>query len=598
MKKFRQLAALFLAFVMVIGAFSTPKVAKAEETLATTSLASSAVLINYVDERLEVTKLASETVYYTMKYTETSHAKTAWEDAYEATTTKAYIDFSNTSAAKDVKFYLTTDTAKKPIEITVKAQETTLVVAFSGTADTTEKSKIKLDANWTSLTAITAGYTAFAPTAANPWTYGYLNVTVGKGDAAKAMTAAEATANLEFRKGTTGVWQKITDLDVRKFTAYGAQLYFRIAATNTTTVTSGSAITTLGRASKEVKVTYSKQANAPKVSINGVTKEVKLAKNQEYRVGVNGTYTDWISVADNHMTGTKVDKVYLKDLLTAASGSAWTYDENKAGQSVQIRVAASEKGIASKVGTATLNQASTPSVGSGSAVTFELVKNTTYAKGIKVTNTTGQAIQVAVVSGSSYDVNKSSEVKWVNVAVGKNAILSGTVLAAGDKIIYRTATIKDDTKTAANEFVVSSKPSTYDFKTQLPLADQTFSITKATATATVTTVSPSAVIAGTASPYTVTVTNTASASAITVVLDVTTANVVAGTPTVVCVSAANDTAPTATASKVKLVANGAFTASAGTLKITIAADAAAETKIFRVTLDGKVTYVTVDFKTN
>jgi hypothetical protein len=594
MKKFKQLAALFLAFAMVIGVFSKPTVALA--ALTATSLTDSDITIDYVNERIDVA--STETVYYATKWTETTHATTNWDESYTLDANHQTIDFSTTSASKDATFYITDDTDKSPIKVTVKAQETTLAVAFSGTADTTVKSKIKVATNWASVSSLLNGYSS---TTSDPWAYGYLNVTIGKGDLAKALTKAEVNTYLQFRKGTTGDWQSISALDVRKFTAYGAQLYFRIKPTNTTTVTSGSAITTLGRASKEVKVTYTKQANAPKVSITGDTKQIKLSKNQEYRTfttsGGNRTYTDWVKVADEHVTGTTVDKVYLKDLVVAASGAAWNYNANNAGQGVQVRVAATDKAIASKVQTIELNKATTPSVGSGSAIELTLVKNTTFEKGITVKNTTtGSAIQVAVASGTAFDVNNTKEVKWVTVLPGKSAVLAGTALAAGDRIIYRAATIKDDSKTSANEFVVSSDYGTY-LKSSFTLATQTFTLDSATPKATVTTVSPSAVITGN-SPYTVTVTNTASASAITVSIAVTTTNVVAGTPVITCVSAANDSATTATATKVKLLADGAFQATSGKLKITIAADASAETKIFRVTLDGKKTYVTVDFKSN
>ena len=50
MKQFKQLAALFLAFALVIGLFSVPTVAYAEEKLEKTTLSESNVTVDYVTE--------------------------------------------------------------------------------------------------------------------------------------------------------------------------------------------------------------------------------------------------------------------------------------------------------------------------------------------------------------------------------------------------------------------------------------------------------------------------------------------------------------------------------------------------------------------
>lgn len=273
MKNMRQLSALFFAFALVIGVFSTPTVAYAEEILQNTALDPAMVQINYENERLEVTKTASQKIYYTFEYSEKTHSKTEWEDAFVNSTTQALIDFSNTSSTKDAILFLTDDKSKKPIEITVKAQENALAVAISGVANTSIVSKIKYKEDWTDLNKITAGYKDGSVSTANPWIYGFLCVTVGKPEVVEAMTASEATDYLEFRKGITGEWHSIKELDLRKYTAYGATLYFRIKATDATTVT-GKAITTLGRPSNVVKVVYARQPKAPKININGVTKRI------------------------------------------------------------------------------------------------------------------------------------------------------------------------------------------------------------------------------------------------------------------------------------------------------------------------------------
>jgi hypothetical protein len=593
MKQFRQLAALFLAFAMVIGVFSTPTVASAEGTLTSTTLGTGGeVTIDYVNEKLEIKKESGDIIYYSFKYAEKSHTKTVWETAYNESDTKATVDFSNTGATKAVKVYLTDDKEKKPYEVEIKAQETTLAVAFSGVANTTTKSRIKVVNDWTALTAKMAGYST--ATVNNPWSYGYLCITVGKGTAAKAITADEAKY-IQFRKGTTGQWKSLEDLDVRKFTAYGAQLYFRIKADNDGAVVTGAAITVLGRPSKEVKVTYTKQANAPKISINGATKEVKLTKTQEYRVYTTSEGLkvpgSWIKVADNHMDGTKVKKVYLKDLFTA-TGSPWTYNEELEGQGIELRVAASDKGSASKVAKVALNKAITPDVSTDGAITFTLVDKTTFAKGITVKNVSGPAIQVAVVTGDAFDVNNTKVVKWASVAPGKSKILSGKVLATGDKIIVRNATIKDNTKTPTNEFVVASDYATIDKATRFVLADKSFAVTNPVINPTVPNTNVTAI--GSGLNYTVTVTNTASPAAITVVADVTTANVAIGTPSDKCVTAvgSDTTAPEAGIS----ASANKFTITGGKITFKITDEAEFGTRYFKFTIDGVVAYVTLVYK--
>ena len=105
MKQFKQLAALFLAFALVIGLFSVPTVAYAEEKLEKTTLSESNVTVDYVTEEIVVTKDAKDSIYYTTKYAEKNHAKTEWDTAYVVAATGAAIDFSNTAANKKITYY-------------------------------------------------------------------------------------------------------------------------------------------------------------------------------------------------------------------------------------------------------------------------------------------------------------------------------------------------------------------------------------------------------------------------------------------------------------------------------------------------------------
>lgn len=600
MKQFKQLAALFLAFALVIGLFSVPTVAYAEETLTKTDIGkNNEVQVDYTKEEITVQKAANQTIYYTTKWTAKSHAKTNWDEAFATseTATGASIDFSNTAATKDVIFYITDDTAKEPYPVTIKAQEKDLVVAFSGVAKTTASSKIKLVYDWSELNELTAGCDD-----ASTWSYGFLCAAVKNDNKQMVALSKEQAQNyLQFRKGISGVWKSITELDVRKFAANGAQLYFRIAPTNTATA-SGSALD-LGRASKEVKVTFAKQANAPKVTINGATKEIKLGKTMEYRVGttsggvLNFGTNEWVAVSAKHMEGTKVKTTYLGDLLTATSGSAWGYKEFNAGQVVQVRVAATEKAVASKIRTIVLNKVETPVVTSSSLV-FELVKDTTYDQGIKVTNNcTSAAIQVAVVSGAPTDIN-CKDIKWTTIAAKgdktKTVTIKGKALEGKDRILYRFATVKDKANTTVDEFMVSSNYGTYDFKTELPLKSQSITISsvKKTVGPDAVVVSHSAIATGQAL---VEVKNPVTAAAITVEVNVAGTNISdSANVTVECISALNDSATKVTPSTVKLAADGKIGTS-GKLKLTLTDAVAAGDSYFRVKVDGYKFYVQVKF---
>ncbi len=591
MKQFKQLASLFLAFALVVGLFSAPTVAYAEDTKAYEGR----VEVDYTSENLIVTKTANQKVYYTTKWTETSHAKTVWDEIIDSSTS-VIIDFSWTSPSKDVTFYITDDPANKPISVEIKAQEKNLAVMFSGVANTTTSSKLKLAHDWSALNQSMG----IDP---STWSYGFLCAAVKNGQTYVALTTGQAMNYLQFRKGLSGDWQPIQDLDVSQFATNGAQLYFRLGPTNNK-VASGSSIA-LGRASKEVKVSFGKQANAPKVTINGDTKEIKLGKTMEYRVGTitSGGALDfgtnkWVAVSDNHMDGTKVKTTYLKDLLTKpVSGSTWNYSEDKAGQVVQVRVAATEKAIASKIRTIELNKVTAPIVSTSSGIEFALVKSTTYADGIKVTNNcTAGAIQVAVVSGSPADVNAKS-IKWTTIAAKKDqtksVVLKGTALAAGDRIIYRFASVKDDTKTPANEFMVSSNYVEY-LKSNLPLAEQSITVTgltKVTAPDTVTATS-SAIAAGQAL---IKVTNSSTAAALAYTVNVAGTNISSSaTVTVECVNGMTDSATKVAASTVKLAADGKI-GETGKLKLTLTDAAAAGDTFFRVKVDGYKFYIKVTF---
>lgn len=602
MKQFKQLGALFLAFTMAIGLLSTPAVAYADTEK--TTLNPDSVTIDYVDEELVVPITAGAVIYYTTKYNDKNPASTKWEEAYVSvpTATKASIDFSSINGSKEAEIFITDDVTKEPASVKLKAQEKNLVVAFSGLANTTNTSKFKVVADWTGINQLTEGYQNAGVTTGNAWAYGFLCAGIKGTDGIAALSTEDAENYLQFRKGTTGDWKSIVELDVRKYAAYGASLYFRIAPTVTTTISTGSALKNLGRASKEVKVTYSKQANAPKISIKGDTKLISLTKAQEYRVGtVTGgsvSYGDWISVQDNHMEvgAKKVTPTYLEDLLLS-SGNAWKYSEAAAGQTIQLRVAATDKAIASKITTYTLNAVQPPVV-TDDGLKIELVKEFSYKDGIKITNNYDKAVQVAVVSGTSYNVNDSKTVKWTTITGktdkgAKSTTLKGATLALGDTIIYRFATIKDDTKTVEDEFVVASAAVPYKYKEELPLSIQQISYSSLTLTegTDIATASGSAITTG----QSLLVVNATTAGAVELTVNVDCVNITNGKSAIVKrVTALDGTTVDTNTSTITVVGDGSFTTTTGKLKVAITGTKD-ETAIFWISVDECNYYLKVQY---
>ena len=104
--------------------------------------------------------------------------------------------------------------------------------------------------------------------------------------------------NLEWRKGENGSWRHTSSLTVaqlEKLQIKGADLYFRIMATNDTTLRDGSAGR---RVSKEVRLKIAKKASPIVVGIDGEDFTADIRYGKEYRVTVGGIISNWVQVTD------------------------------------------------------------------------------------------------------------------------------------------------------------------------------------------------------------------------------------------------------------------------------------------------------------
>lgn len=420
-------------------------------------LPESAVTIDYEKQEMKVVLGSNQTLSYgkgTMDK-EPSFYEELSEDFIVLVTEDgnqkkvATIDLSYLSASKDEYLYIKGDENTDATKILVKKQ-LMLKVSFTGmlndstdsdsqwrTTYATVKDNVKIYGNFTAET-------------------GYLIFTVDQ----KSYTKLE---HIEWRKGLSGQWKPFNELNLQKYSALGAQLYFRL--------NSGEE-----QISKESKLNLSKLSNAPNIVIDGAKHSIKLTNKMEYRVKVaTGAYGEWTTptFADNKANGiVSLRSLSGSDASSNGNGVTTTFLEME----LQVRMKATDKKPISKTKTMILNQAGSPAFGS-SGIEVTLVNSSDLTKGIKVTNHSSYAYQVAIVNkkvnDSTYgayaalgtvklDAKSTKEegfLGFMNVASEKSVTIPYTKFKAFEKdyvVVCRLASIKDNTKTATNEFRLAS----------------------------------------------------------------------------------------------------------------------------------------------
>lgn len=599
----KKLALFLFAFLMVIG-IAMPSV----ETKAAGELAAGDIKIDYAEEVIDIsTSTDLGVVYVTDKYDSSKPTKAKWETyALKADGSQyvATIDFDAfTKKTADSVVYVKGDTTVYPIQI--NRQDKSFTATFSGFNSVIPKkmtSAVTLDAT-NSVTATDCGYIYFTKLTGNVTTLAPLTV-------------------IQWKKGTTGDWKSISNLNLTWYTNKGTSLSFRIAPSSVVgigTLTEGVYVNTGARASKEVKITYKKRDNAPTVKVDGSRYTINLKKGQEYKVGTDG---QWINVSAAHgdpAKNGKVGTITLYDLFKSFTSDTvntlYSYSSD-AASTIYIRTAATSSKITSKTTTvaleATLDAAAVAKLDDADAtndlLTAAYTKPYDKLSGVGFTNSTKYTYQVAVVDknlvyeSSALNQEKvitsssNREFTWYTVKAGtfNNAdtllkVGTGKIpsnkyedIAEADRIIiYRIATIADNNKTEVNEFRVASI---------------TKQLTMPTATVQALTFTDEASVVSTdATTKVVTVTLTASSETITKELAVTLSNpsVTTGvTPKIACVSDATSTAGTVTApTGVRLLANGVLKADSGKMKVNISPSGKSSTSYWRVTAEGATTYV-------
>jgi len=234
---------------------------------------------------------------------------------------------------------------------------------------------------------------------------------------------------VSFRYDNGHKFYEASDLNAKlaKYLAKGATLLFSEAK-------AGANPNNTTWATAETKYKYAAQKTAPNVKL-GIDHLVPLKSGQEYRI-VDASNTskksEWMSVDDNHATEKdgkkKVNKVYLEQLIVSGSAMSAFANTDKtlkasavAGGNVklQVRTAASAKGVASRVySTVVTQKAIDTNTASTASIEYAVAYDKT--KGIKVKNVTKDDIEYCLSTTTSAVALSN---KWKSVKAEKEATI-------------------------------------------------------------------------------------------------------------------------------------------------------------------------------
>lgn len=281
----------------------------------------------------------------------------------------------------------------------------------------------------------------------------------------KAKTASPVSASaIEWRKGTAGNWIKESEDSVSNyldtFKKKGSTLYFRTTSDGTTWP------------SKEVKFSYKKQANAPKVVYNTKDSSVTLKAGQEYQIKVNADeWSDWISVSDAYRASAK--KVELAKLYTNYSknkeeqhvvSTGAVYATSNGSISIKVRTEAnSKKGtLASKAQVLTLkapNAAALTVNAETSSITVSYTDPEDTSKGLTLVNNTENDCEFGIAMSGRQPIS------WTNLKAGKSVKVSAANYTNRSCIMIRYTGNSKDSRLPGSivEFKIESLNETDDF---------------------------------------------------------------------------------------------------------------------------------------
>lgn len=243
-------------------------------------------------------------------------------------------------------------------------------------------------------------------------------------------------SSIMWKKGASGTWQEMSKLtsNLNKFKAKGATLYFQVKDSET------------AWPSKEVKFSYKKQANAPKIKTDVSKYTLGLKLDQEYSLDKK----NWISVKDAlKNAGLAEDSKGLKKLTLEhiiPSSAAVTVAGIQEGKTVKLYVRTVKANtVPSKNCTVTLKASTFAGIVSeaGLSVSYDSEK-----EGWAITNTSNVAYEYAFTETTTGAVDVS-DVKWIKIAAKKDDKVKPVMVteknadkAKAEAIVIRVAGIK------------------------------------------------------------------------------------------------------------------------------------------------------------
>lgn len=303
--------------------------------------------------------------------------------------------------------------------------------------------------------------------------YGYIYFYTGSGYTARYY---EEYDTIEWKNGTEGTWREFSEFNPALYANKGAAIYFRVKASTEETLQAsmnnqGVYVTKGAPAGKEIRLSYTKLTNAPKVQLDTSELTVGLRAGYEYRILPDG---EWVDAVDAHINAQgKMMPVSLYSLYQKFDAEDSTksvrYPFSYQQFSMEIRIAATSKKPASKIYTLKVNAPKTTQT-TGISVSYTLP----YSKkdGISFSNSNADAYQVAIVSGkycggvATFDASKIdyTDIRWYNAKAGTTqkpsivkipgSVYTGKNVIDQPILVYRIAPVKES---KTQEAVIGSK---------------------------------------------------------------------------------------------------------------------------------------------
>lgn len=251
-----------------------------------------------------------------------------------------------------------------------------------------------------------------------------------------------SASSVQWRKGTMGLWQPYSTLDLQRYLTKGVTLNLRLA---------GECSTDAAKCylpSKVASVKVTKKANAPSVKVDMKKLTLGVKKGQEYVLSTDVTRSAVINVSDKLYANPALSDIAYK----ALEGDG--YIKPFKAFTVKVRTASTTKKAASKWKLISYPAQRTTAA---SALTAKYEVNGGNS-GATLKNNTTYDIQYFIASDTRIQSVLAAEInektKWSTVKAGKEVKCksrSSVIMTTGTAIFFRYAEEKDITKTPENE---------------------------------------------------------------------------------------------------------------------------------------------------